>query len=55
MAGGAIVMVAIFLATGILGVVLVALWDRHHEARIQRNRSGWLASFYERESPRVRR
>ena len=48
-------MVAIFLLTGILGVVIVALWDRHHEARIQRRRSGWLASFYERESPRGKR
>ena len=47
-------MILIFTATGILGVVLTALWDRHHEARIERNQTRWLASFYERESPRRR-
>lgn len=47
-------MVLIFLITGILGVVITVLWDRHHEARLERNRSGWLASFYDRESPRRR-
>jgi hypothetical protein len=40
-------MILIFLATGILCVVLVALWDRHHEASMERRRTGWLASFYE--------
>lgn len=48
-------MTLIFLLAGLLGVVLVALWDRHHEARIERRRTGWLASFYERESPRMRK
>lgn len=47
-------MVLVFALTGILGVVIVALWDRHHEATREANKSRWLASFYERESPRRR-
>lgn len=40
---------------GLLLSIVVIVWDRHHEARPERNQTKWLASFYERESPRVRK
>ena len=37
---------------GLLLTVLVVVWERVDDAAKERRRSGWLASFYERPSPR---
>jgi hypothetical protein len=47
--------IALIFLLGVALSVVVVVWDRHDEVRRERRRSGWLASFYERESPRVRK
>ena len=47
--------ILIIAAAGLFGLLLtvvVVVWERVDDNARERRRSGWLASFYERPSPR---
>lgn len=49
-----ILALAVAALVGLLLTIVVVVWERVDDAARERRRSTWLASFYERESPRRR-